>query len=164
MEKLCVTDIRKICVNFEIEERLAELDELASKVGADIVSFMLNSFKKFNIDTSKIIGHSYDGYISPLTIEKFSQTEADELMALIPGTDDSLLLFQEFQHLTSEIKECTDMRAVSKMLKSVHLRYTCLARVYEFMLTLQVTVASNERSFSKRKLVKNYLRSTTAND
>ncbi|CAF1577682.1 unnamed protein product, partial [Didymodactylos carnosus] len=90
-------------------------------------------------------------HISPPTIENFSQTEADELTALISGIDDSLLLFQEFQQLTPEIKECTDMRAVAKMLKSVHLRYPRLARVYEFMLTLPVTVASNERSFSKLK-------------
>ena len=32
------------------------------------------------------------------------------------------------------------------------------------MLTLPKTVASNERSFSKLKLIKNYLRSTMSND
>jgi IS4 transposase len=32
------------------------------------------------------------------------------------------------------------------------------------MLTLPITVASNERSFSKLKLIKNYLRSTMSND
>ncbi|CAF1655576.1 unnamed protein product, partial [Didymodactylos carnosus] len=76
------------------------------------------------------------------------QTEADELKVLIPGVDDSVLLFQEFQQLTSEIKECADMRAVAKkMLKSVvHLRYRRLYRVYEFILTLPVTVSSKERS------------------
>ncbi len=32
------------------------------------------------------------------------------------------------------------------------------------MLTLPITVASNERSFSKLKLIRNYLRSTMSND
>ena len=32
------------------------------------------------------------------------------------------------------------------------------------MLTLPIIVASNERSFSKLKLIKNYLRSTMSND
>jgi IS4 transposase len=32
------------------------------------------------------------------------------------------------------------------------------------MLTLPITVASNERSFSKLKLIKNYLRSIMSND
>ena len=32
------------------------------------------------------------------------------------------------------------------------------------MLPLPITVASNERSFSKLKLMKNYLRSTMSND
>ena len=36
--------------------------------------------------------------------------------------------------------------------------------LYQFMLTLPITVSSSERSFSKLKLIKNYLRSTMSND
>ena len=39
-----------------------------------------------------------------------------------------------------------------------------LAKAYQLALTIPVSVASNERSFSKLRLVKNYLRSTLKED
>jgi hypothetical protein len=42
--------------------------------------------------------------------------------------------------------------------------YPRLYRVYIFILALPVTVASNERTFSRLKLIKNYLRSKMFDD
>ena len=42
--------------------------------------------------------------------------------------------------------------------------YPRASLLYQFVLTLPITVASNERSFSKLKLIKNYLRSTMTNE
>ncbi|CAF1571300.1 unnamed protein product [Rotaria sordida] len=42
--------------------------------------------------------------------------------------------------------------------------YPRLYRVYTFILSLPVTVASNERMFSRLKLIKNYLRSKMFDD
>jgi hypothetical protein len=42
--------------------------------------------------------------------------------------------------------------------------YPRLYRVYTFILTLPVTVASNERTFSRLKLIKNRLRSKMFDD
>ncbi|CAM4795088.1 unnamed protein product [Rotaria magnacalcarata] len=47
--------------NFEIEERLFAFGEMSSKVGADIVEFILAFFKRYGISTTKIIAQSYDG-------------------------------------------------------------------------------------------------------
>ncbi|CAF5166784.1 unnamed protein product, partial [Rotaria magnacalcarata] len=46
--------------NFEIEERLFAFGEMSSKVGADIVEFILAFFKRYGISTTKIISQSYD--------------------------------------------------------------------------------------------------------
>lgn len=52
---------------------------------------------------------------------------------------------------------------VAKIFKDNCKIYPRAALVYKFMMTLPITVASNERTFSKLKLVKNYLRSTMDN-
>ena len=49
-------------------------------------------------------------------------------------------------------------------LKNFDRIYPRVFLLYQFMLTLPITVSSNERSFSKLKLIKNYLRSTMSND
>jgi hypothetical protein len=42
--------------------------------------------------------------------------------------------------------------------------YPNLSKAYQLALTIPVSVASNERSFSKLRLVKSYLRSTMTED
>jgi hypothetical protein len=103
-------------------------------------------------------------HISPSTVDKFTQNDADHLAKIVPGISDSLLLFKEFQQFTPKIQECSDLREVTRLLKSMHTYFPRLALVYQFMLTLPVTVASNERSFSKLKLTKNYLRNAMTNN
>lgn len=55
---------------------------------------------------------------------------------------------------------CTDSLAVLNFIKELNGCYPNVWIAYRILLTVPVTVASAERSFSKLKLIKNYLRST----
>ena len=70
-------------------------------------------------------------------------------------------LKNEIKNLTS-IKEIAELLIIkySSMITSVPDVVTC----FKIFLTIPVTVASAERSFSKLKLIKNYLRSTMSQD
>jgi len=57
----------------------------------------------------------------------------------------------------------TDIQCL-KYLWTVRDSFPNTAVAYRILLTVPVTVASAERSFSKLKLIKNYLRSTTSQD
>ncbi|CAF2704956.1 unnamed protein product [Rotaria sp. Silwood2] len=102
-------------------------------------------------------------HLSPSTINGFNQNDADHLLNIVPGIDDALLLFQEFKQLTPTIMKCSSTLEVAKIFKDYYKIYPRAALVYQFMLTLPITVATNERTFSKLKLIKNYLRSTMDN-
>ena len=53
--------IIRYCLNFRVEERLFSFDELNTKIGQEIVDYILTTFKKYGVSTTKIIGQSYDG-------------------------------------------------------------------------------------------------------
>ena len=65
------------------------------------------------------------------------------------------LMSQDIQHVCPQ----NDLRAAAKMMCGQWQRYPNL-QVYQLALTVPITVASNERSFSRLKLVKSYLRTT----
>ncbi|CAF1639438.1 unnamed protein product [Rotaria magnacalcarata] len=102
-------------------------------------------------------------HLSPSTINGFTQNDADHLVNIVPGLDDALLLFQEFKQFAPSIMRCSSILEVAKIFKENSKIYPRASIVYQFMLTLPITVATNERSFSKLKLIKNYLRSTMDN-
>jgi hypothetical protein len=53
--------IVRYCRNFQVEERLFAFDDLSSKVGKRIVEYIISTFKKYGVSTTKIIAQSYDG-------------------------------------------------------------------------------------------------------
>jgi len=53
--------IVRYCRSFQVEERLFSFDELNSKVGQHIVEYIVSTFKKYGVSTTKIIAQSYDG-------------------------------------------------------------------------------------------------------
>ena len=53
--------IVRYCRNFQVEERLFSFDELNSKLGQKIVEYIISTFKKYGVSTTKIIAQSYDG-------------------------------------------------------------------------------------------------------
>ena len=102
--------------------------------------------------------------LSPLTIDSFDETDAENLVKIVPGLNDSLLLFQEMKQLSSSIIKCFSISEVANTFKTHFKFYPHASLLYQFVLTLSITVSSNERSFSKLKLIKSYLRSTMDNE
>ena len=76
---------------------------------------------------------------------------------------DSDDLIAEIDLLASDIRVQSkedDLRLAAKVLCGIWHAYPNLCKAYQIALTVPITVASNERSFSLLKLVKSYLRST----
>ena len=77
---------------------------------------------------------------------------------------DDLDLFSELKVLKEilQIKAYTPIDILNYIKRLDSFPNTCIA--YRILLTIHVTVASTERSFSKLKLVKSYLRSTMSQE
>lgn len=102
--------------------------------------------------------------VTPDRIEQLTLAEYEHMCEIVPHLTSPSLLFTEFQLITDQVKECVDMNGVIKLLQKCGHLYPRLSRVYNFILTLPVSVASNERGFSKMKRIKNYLRSNLTNE
>ncbi|CAF4740900.1 unnamed protein product, partial [Rotaria sp. Silwood2] len=102
--------------------------------------------------------------VTPSRIENLTLNECKHMCGIIPKLTSPPLLFTEFQLLSDQIKECDDMNGISKLLQQFGHLYPKVSSVYNYILTLPITTATNERSFSKMKMIKNYLRATLTND
>jgi len=84
-----------------------------------------------------------------------------------PGPANRLGLFDELKTLRNVIHD--DVCALIELLRFLHLNrfqevFPNVSIVLRIVLTIPVTVASGERSFSKLKLIKSYLRATMKQD
>ena len=77
--------------------------------------------------------------------------------------DDNTLLYHEVQLVKIDLSECSSIIDASVFVHNRKTYLPLLARAFNYLLAMPVTVASVERSFSKMKIVKNRLR-TTMND
>ncbi|CAF4501526.1 unnamed protein product, partial [Didymodactylos carnosus] len=89
--------------------------------------------------------------------------DAKQIKSIVPGIDDEDLLFAEVNAAQSKISECENVTQACKLIKNLN-HYPRLQRVYKYLITIPVSIASNERTFSKLKIIKNYLRSTMTNE
>jgi hypothetical protein len=99
------------------------------------------------------------GKLSPKYILNLSQDDAIVISEMV-GVNDPHLLFKEIKLFAVDINEQCD--TISKAAQFIVERKEVVPRLYQaysFLLTLPVTVASNERGFSKLKIIKNRLRS-----
>ena len=102
--------------------------------------------------------------LAPGCAAKFNTDDSVHLSRIIPGIVSANLLFTEVQLMKDEIDKCSDVAELVQLLKRDGHAYYNLSLAYTFLLTLPLTVATNERSFSKMKIVKNSLRSSLVGD
>ncbi|CAF1173276.1 unnamed protein product [Didymodactylos carnosus] len=95
--------------------------------------------------------------------EKLNEDDDKQIKSIEPGIDDEDLLFAEVNAAQSKISEYENVTQACKLIKNLN-HYPRLQRVYKYLITIPVSIASNERSFSKLKIIKNYLRSTKTNE
>jgi hypothetical protein len=77
--------------------------------------------------------------------------------------DDSSLLYHEVQLFKVDLSECDSIIDTSVSVHNRKSSITLLTKAFDYLLTIPVTVAIVERSFSKMKIVKIRLR-TRMND
>ena len=105
-------------------------------------------------------------YFSHLSVKKvnlFSKEDAEKICTIVPGIDDHELLFYEVQLLKSKIRESNSIANVLSAIQATG-TYSRVQRVYRYLQTIPISITSTERSFSKLKLIKNYLRTTTTDE
>ena len=80
------------------------------------------------------------------------------------GIDDSDLLYNEVQLFKEKIPKFETVTMASKFVHERKILLPSLTKAYQYFLTLPISVASVERSFSKMKIVKNRLRTTMTDE
>ena len=101
--------------------------------------------------------------LTPNRIQQLNVNDCKIMYKIVPGLSSEELLFTEFDLLRDSIEQCENMNSIVSLLqKSGHL-YPRVAHVYNFLFTLPITTATNERCFSKQKFIKNKLRTTLKN-
>ncbi len=93
---------------------------------------------------------------------QFTEKDAQNISNMIQ-IDDSSLLYYEVQLVKVDLSECDSIIDASVFVHNQKPSIPLLATAFDYLLTMPVTVASVERSFSKMKILKNRLR-TRMND
>lgn len=101
--------------------------------------------------------------LSPKYINNFTKIDAENIIKMI-GIDDADLLYNEVQLFKEKISKFETITVASKFVHERKFSVPSLTKAYQYLLTLPISVASVERSFSKMKIVKNRLRTTMADE
>ncbi|CAB4004173.1 WD40 repeat-containing SMU1 [Paramuricea clavata] len=99
----------------------------------------------------------------PANLPNCSKQEVENLCAAFPQDfKDPDAMCAEIKLISSDIEKsgAKNLKEAAKCVLGKQQFYPNLTKAYQLALTIPVSVASNERSFSKLKLVKSYLRST----
>jgi hypothetical protein len=123
----------------------------------EILDYLVSSLSEYYEIIEEKLRHFNN--IIPGRTDQFTLENARQLVQIVPGISSPELLHCEFQLLKNDIDNCVELSEIIDKLKLVGKGYPNAKKVYKFLLTLPVTVATNERSFSKLKLLKNTLRS-----
>ncbi|CAF1462590.1 unnamed protein product [Rotaria sordida] len=99
------------------------------------------------------------GRVNQLTLEN-----VNKIAEIMPGISSVELLYSELQLLKNDIDSFIELPEVISKLKIIGNGHPNAKRVYQFLLALRITVATNECCFSKLKLIKNKLRFTLTTD
>ena len=105
--------------------------------------------------------------VLPSNICKCTANQVKQLCAAFPqDLEDPDMLLAEMEVIGGSIEKsgAKNLREDARLLKDKLLFHPNLMKAYQLALTIPILVASNERSFSKLRLVKSYLRSTMKED
>jgi hypothetical protein len=103
----------------------------------------------------------------PQKIAKCTEEDAEHLCATFPSDlkdPDALRAELGMMGNNNEKSGAKNLWDAAKCLLRRQCFYPNLAKAYQLELTIPVSIASNERSFSKLRLVKSYLPSTMKED
>ncbi|CAF3389309.1 unnamed protein product [Rotaria socialis] len=120
-----------------------------------LIIHMNDEFKDYLLVLTTNIKHF--GHLSPKQINLFSREDANNICSVVSDIDDPDLLFHEFQLMKSKIIESDNIANVLITIRTPDV-YPRAHKVLQYVLTIPISIASNERSFSKLKIVKNYFR------
>ncbi|KAK3198726.1 hypothetical protein Dsin_022141 [Dipteronia sinensis] len=187
-------EAEKIAIEMEIKSKFHEtrvrskkkfFDEIASNEPIEsmeeafrvtyflsIVDNAISSLKS-RFEQFQIYGNTF-GFLFNLSKLSSLDTESlkyscDTLETFLQHGDnydiDAVEFFSELQLLRKSLPEgTTKPNEVLEYIKNIHICFPNTWIAYRILLTIPVTVATAERSFSKLKLIKNYLRSTMLQD
>jgi hypothetical protein len=128
----------------------------------EILDYLILSFSEYYEVIQEKLQHFSNvipGRVNKLTIEN-----VNKIAQIVPGISNVELLHTELQLLSDDIDSSTDFSDLLEKLKIIGNGYPNAKRIYQFLLALPITVATNERCFSKLKFIKNKLRSTLTTD
>ncbi|CAF3654027.1 unnamed protein product [Rotaria sordida] len=137
-------------------------DQYYTKLMRQVLDHLYSGFNDYLITITNKLRYFHN--LSPDRIKQFSFNDAEQLCSIVPGLSSPSLVLTEFELLRQDISACTTIDQVIAHLRTVGHAYPRASLVYNFLITLPVTVASNERSFSKMKIIKNYLRNALKNE
>ncbi|CAM4949812.1 unnamed protein product [Rotaria socialis] len=129
--------------------------EYYRKTFRQVIDQLITEYKQLLMSMDKNIESL--AALSPKYILNFTATDADNISKMVQ-INDSDLLYSEIQLFKEKIYQCETILNASKFIHERKASIPLIAQAYQYLLTLPVTTASVERSFSKMKIVKNRLR------
>ncbi|CAF1191806.1 unnamed protein product, partial [Didymodactylos carnosus] len=158
--KVAENDLSKLNVKVDLDEEFvrihrrtktcASIQEYFRTIFSRILSNMNEEFKDYLTTLSEKL--KWFAHLSPKFIHLFSMNDAKELQKIVPTLDDGELLFSELQLLKLKISNCIDMNEACDLMKRNN-GYPQAQLVFKYLLTIPVSIATNERSFSKLKII-----------
>ncbi|CAF2093447.1 unnamed protein product [Rotaria magnacalcarata] len=153
-------DLEKLNVNVDINvefqrlrrrnKELKSLHEYYRIIFQKMIMSMNEEFKSYS--SVLITNLKYFANLSVTWINMFSREDAKQICSIVPGIDDYELLFFEIQLLKSKIIEFNNIANVLNTIETTDV-YPRAQRVFQYLLTIPISIATNERSFiSERPL------------
>ncbi|CAF4492808.1 unnamed protein product [Rotaria sp. Silwood2] len=163
LEKLNIrVDLNKDLLRLQRRKKdLKSLEQYYCTIFRKIIESINDELKEYLSVLNSKIKHFV--HLSPKCIHLFSKEEAKQLQLIVPRIDDHELLFSELQLLKMKIAQSNSMMNVWEIIRA-STGYPRAQKVYNYLLTLPVAIATNERCFHKLKLIKTYLRSAMHNE